>query len=241
MKHAKWELGLAISRKIETGGRNHDGNENPAIKAEHTAFVERFRSFLPPVRPDGKPARVLAPGAVDDALLLAEAGYETHALVLGPDNVKWLMERRATLPRPELLVPRELDAHDLDYARGFFDGYFSVQFHEHLISWWHHLLEVRFCSRDGAIVWVDAAGTPLKMVWHTNLVPEQQVLEQWQYWGFAERWRGSSGDMRPQFIFQMLPIGHAGFEHSGYLAWPLRLRAGERIAFDYHCAECGRP
>lgn len=236
MDHAKWEAYLSLCRKVESGGRNSDVTD-PVNLALQREFVEHFRRFLAP------PARVMAPGAVAEALLLAETGYETHALVLGPDNVTWLQERRQQLPRPELLHVRELDAHDLDYSAGFFDGYFSIQFYEHLLSWFAHLGEVRHCSRDGAVAFVDACGTTndaCKMVWHTNLVPERCVLDQWEFWGFKELWRGPHGDNRPQFVFEMLPLRHPDFKYSGYLEWVMRLRAGERVNYDYNCNRCTR-
>lgn len=243
MDHKKWEAYLSICRKIETQGRNADGCEDQAIISEQRGFVDRFQFFLPPTS-GARPARVLAPGAVSEALLLAAAGYETHALVLGPDNVKWIEDRRAHLPRPELLIPREMDGHDLDYPRGFFDGYFTAQVNEHWLSPFVHIGEVRFCSRDGAIVFVDACGQSpacsCKMIWHTNLVPERTVLDQWEFWGFKERWRGPFSDQRPQFVFEMLPMGHPEFVNSGYLQWVMRLRAGETIQYDYHCKACGR-
>lgn len=237
MNHRKWEAHLSVCRKVETGGRNADGNEDAAILDQQRGFVALFGTFLKP------PARVLAPGAISEALLLAQAGFEVHALVLGPDNVKWLEDRRQGLPNPSLLHVREQDAHDLDYPPNFFDGYFTVQVHEHWLAPLVHIGEVRACSKDGAVVFVDACGTTndaCKMIWHTNLVPERTVLEQWEYWGFKEVWRGPHGDQRPQFVFNMLNIDDPAFKNGGYLKWVLRLRAGEKIKYDYHCKECGR-
>lgn len=243
MDHKKWETYLSICRKVETQGRNADGNDDPAIIAEQRGFVDRFKTFIGPTQPCGRPTRILAPGAISEALILASEGYETHALVLGPDNVKWLNDRRHTLSRPELLVAREVDAHDLDYPAKFFDGYFTVQVHEHWIAPYVHIGEVRYCSRDGAILFVDACGTTnasCKMIWHTNLVPEKTVLEQWEFWGFKERWRGGHGDQRPQFVFELLPMNHSEFKNSGYLEHVLALRNGEKREYEYHCAHCGR-
>ncbi len=242
MDHKKWETYLSICRKVETQGRNADGNDDPAILAEQQRFVDHFKGYLSPVT-EGRPTRLLAPGAISEALLLAAAGYETHALVLGPDNVKWLEDRRGSLPQPELLVPREMDGHDLDYPAKFFDGYFTVQVNEHWIAPLIHIGEVRYCSRDGAILFVDACGTTndaCKMIWHTNLIGEKYVLEQWEFWGFKEKWRGPHGDQRPQFIFEMLPMDHADFKNSGYLQHVLALRAGEAREYEYHCRHCGR-
>jgi hypothetical protein len=241
MRHEKWEAYLSICRKVETGGRNADGCEDPAIIAEHQGFVDHFKRYLPP-QIGGRPAKILAPGAISEALLLAAAGYEVHALVLGPDNVKWLEERKHRLPRPELLIARELDVHDLDYPARFFDGYFTVQVHEHLIAPLIHIGEVRYCSKDGAVLFVDACGTTneaCKMIWHTNLVPEKTVLEQWEFWGFEPIWRGPHGDQRPQFIFKMLPMDHPKFKNSGYLQHVLALRSGEKRVYTYHCKHCG--
>jgi hypothetical protein len=237
VKHSTWEAHLSICRKVETGGRNADQCEDAAILAQMREFIAVFAQHRPP------PARILAPGAVAEALLLAEAGYEVHTLLLGPDNVKWVEERRARLPAPGLLHVREQDAHQLDYPRDYFDGYFSVQFHEHLHAPIVHVTEFRLCARDGAIAFVDACGTTneaCKMIWHVNLVPEQVVREQWEFCGFEAIWRGPHGDQRPQFVFRKLPWGHADFKNSGYLDWVRRLRSGEKIRYDYHCAECGR-
>lgn len=243
MNHQKWETYLSICRKVETQGRNADGCEDPAILAEQQRFVDHFKGFLPPRQADGRATRVLAPGAVAESLLLAAAGYEVHALVLGPDNVRWIEERKSRLAAPGLLHPRELDAHDLDYPARYFDGYFTIQVHEHWIAPFIHIGEVRYCSRDGAIAFVDACGTTneaCKMIWHTNLVPERTVLEQWEFWGFKERWRGPNGDQRPQFVFEMLPMGHPEFKNSGYLQHPMAMRAGEKRDYEYHCAHCRR-
>ena len=239
MDHKKWEAYLSICRKVETGGRNADGNEDPAILAQQQEFINRFMTFAPPTV-TSRPRRILAPGAISEALLLAAAGYETHAIVLGPDNVKWLEDRRSHLPRPDLLRPHEMDGHDLDFPRGFFEGYFTVQVHEHWLAPIIHILEARYCSQDGARFFVDACGTAetCKMIWHTNLVPERTVLDQWEFWGFKERWRGPHGDERPQFVFEMLPMGHPEFKNSGYLEWVMRLRSGEKITYDYHCQHC---
>lgn len=245
MDHKKWEAYLSICRKVETGGHNADGCEDAAILEQQRGFVEHFKTFLPPRQPSGRPTRVLAPGAVAESLLLAAAGYETHALVLGPDNVTWIEERRSALPTAaqDLLKPRELDGHDLDYPAGFFDGYFTLQVHEHWIAPMVHIGEVRYCSRPGAILFVDACGTTneaCKMIWHTNLVPEKTVLEQWEFWGFQERWRGPHGDQRPQFILEMLPMEHPDFKNSGYLQHVLALRAGEKRQYAYSCRHCNR-
>ncbi len=242
MDHKIWEAYMSISRKVETGGRNADGCEDPAILAEQRRFIEHFKTYLPPMK-NGEPTKILAPGAVSESLLLAEAGYETHALVLGPDNVKWINERKGKLPRPELLIAKEEDAHTLDYPQKFFDGYFTVQVHEHWLAPLVHIGEVRRCSKDGAILFVDACGTTndaCKMIWHTNLIGEKYVLEQWEFWGFKKRWRGSCGDQRPQFVFEMLPMEHPEFKNSGYLQHVLALRNCEHRKYDYHCKLCGR-
>jgi len=244
MTHKIWEAYLSISRKVETGGRNHDGGDDPAIMAEHRRFINHFAAYLPPTKPSGEPARILAPGAIAEALQLAEVGYEVHALVLGPDNATWLEQRKQKLARPSLLVVREKDGHVLDYPPGFFDGYFTIQVHEHWLAPLIHIGEVRRCSKPDALFFVDACGTTndaCKMIWHTNLVPEKTVLEQWEFWGFKERWRGPCGDQRPQFIFEMLPMGHPDFKNSGYLQHVLALRAGATRKYDYNCNECKRP
>lgn len=242
MEHRKWEAYLSICRKVETQGRNADGCEDPAILAEQRGFVETFKRYLPPTI-GGRSAKILAPGAISEALILAEAGYEVHALVLGPDNVKWLEDRKARLPRPELLIAKEMDGHDLDYPAKFFDGYFTVQVHEHWIAPMVHIGETRYCSKDGAILFVDACGTTndaCKMIWHTNLIGERYVLDQWEFWGFKERWRGPHGDQRPQFVFEMLPMDHPEFKNSGYLKHVMALRNGEARKYDYHCRLCER-
>lgn len=234
MLHSKWETYLAISRKIETGGRNSDANSDNAIDAQHQGFVDRFKEHLAP------PARVLAPGAMSEALLLAEAGYEVHSLVLGPDNVTWLKDRAVRLTGKGSVHVYEADAHDLDFPSGFFQGYFSVQFHEHLLAPLIHIGEVRYCLDAQGVVFVDAAGhhESMKMIWHTNLVPEQVVLEQWEYWGFEELWRGPNGDQRPQFILRARPFLDPAFKNAGYLQWAMRLRDGERIPYAFNCANC---
>jgi hypothetical protein len=245
VNHRKWEAWLAVSRKIETGGRNADvvAGAGDTPQPHHEAFVRRLIEYLPPMTLLGVPAKVLAPGCMEEALLLARAGYEVHALLLGPDNVRWLADKAASIPGPGKVVAREVDAHDLDYPAAFFDGYFSSQFHEHLLSWVAHLGEVRYCSKPGAIAFVDACGVlepAFRIVWHTNLVPEQQVYEQWDFWGWAELWRGDRGDSQPQFVFKMLPMGAPAFKYSGYLSWAMRLRAGEKVRYDYHCPECAK-
>jgi len=241
VNHRAWEAHLSISRKVETQGRNNDGNEDPAILDQQRGFIATFAQFLPPTV-NGRPARILAPGAIAEALLLAEAGYEVHALVLGPDNVKWLEDRRGRLPRPELLHVREHDAHTLDYPRDHFDGYFSCQIHEHWLAPLVHIGEARMCMRDGAHVFVDACGHAdcCKMIWHTNLVPERVVREQWEFWGFEPVWTGPHGDQRPQFIFRQRAWNDPEFKNSGYLQWVRRLRSGERVHYAYTCTECGR-
>lgn len=207
--------------------------ENTADDARRREFVELFGRYLP------SPARVLAPGALAEALILAEAGYDVHALQLPGPNAGWLRDRRGRLARPELLTVREVDAHDLDYAPSFFDGYFSVQFNEHLLSWFIHLGEVRYCSRVGAVAFVDACGTTnpaMNTIQHVNLVNERTVHAQWTFWGWQEVWRGplagsqgeTGGDGRPQFVFEMLPLDSPEFKHREALASIMRRRA--RIA-----------
>lgn len=244
MNHKLWEAYLSLCRKVESGGRNHDGQEDPAVLDQQRGFVREFARWLPPIHPSGRPARILAPGAISEALLLAEAGYEVHAVVLGPDNIKWLEDRRSRLPHPDHLRPVEQDGHDLRrFPDGFFDGYFTVQVNEHWIAPLVHIGEVRFVMAPDAVLFVDACGTTndaCKMIWHTNLVPEKTVLEQWEFWGFYAIWRGSHGDQRPQFVLKMQPWDHPSFKNSGYLRWVQRLRAGEQIGYDYHCAECGK-
>lgn len=211
MSPAKWEAYLSLNRKVEA-----DVTDDPASMAMFREFIATFRDFLPAATFERR-SRVLVPGGMAEAALLAEAGYEVHALVLGAANLRWLEDARLNLKDPELLTAREQDAHDLDYPSDFFDGYFSIQTHEHLLAPLVHIGEVRACSRAGAVVFVDACGTTneaCKASWHTNLVSEQAVREQWNFWGFSERWRGPHGDGRPQFVFEMLPIGHPNFENS---------------------------
>ncbi len=234
MNHKDWEAHLSICRKVETGGNNSDHGEDPAILAEQQGFIDRFRQYLPP------PARILAPGAVSEALLLARAGYEIHTILLGPDNVKWVNDRKAQLPNPALLHAYELDGHKLlgPFSENYFDGYFSIQVHEHWLSPIVHITEARFVLRDGAKVFVDACGTTneaCKMAWHVNLVPAKTVMEQWEYGGFSVLWEGPHGDNRPQFIFNKLPWGQG--RNDGYLSWVRRLRRGEKISYRYTCAE----
>lgn len=236
--HRKWEMYLSVARGIATGGQGTDITLDPASVEAHRAFIRTFRTYLPTAQPlsGGAHAVVLAPGAVSEALELARAGYETHALPLGPENAAWLEAQRASLPDPDLLIVREMDAHALDYPVGFFDGYFTIQVHEHWLSWYVHLGELRYALRVGGIAFVDACGTTndaCAAVWHTNRVPNQQVWEQWDHWGFRERWRGPEGDDRPQFVFEALSMDDAAFRHAGYLNWSMRLRHGERIPFAY--------
>lgn len=235
MQHSKWELYASVFAAGE-GVEGTPPKENAADDTRRREFVEHFRDFLPP------PARVLAPGALAEALLLAEAGYEVCAQVLPGPNAAWLKERRGALARPERLAVVEQDAHDLScYPPGFFDGYFSVQFNEHLMAWFVHLAEVRACSRVGAIAFVDACGTTnpaMKTVQHINLVSEQGVRDQWAYWGWRERWRGplvgsqgeTGGDGRPQFVFEMLPDNSAEWAHREFLSEILKRRREQEEA-----------
>lgn len=237
MNHKLWEAYLAIGRKVESGGRNDDwGNGSPANVQMQQGFVDLFRQHLKPL------ARVLAPGAMREAVILAQAGYEVWSLLLGPDNVAKLAEEAAKLRLSERLHVLEQDAHDLtNFEEGFFDGYFTVQFHEHLIAPCVHIGEVFHVMRPGGVLFVDACGTTndaCKMIWHTNLVPERTVLEQWQFWGFKEIWRGPYGDDRPQFILERRPADEG--KNAGYLQWISRLRRGEEISYLYHCAACKR-
>lgn len=220
MTPEKWDTYLSICRKVESGGAGDDVTRNPRDLVMQREFIETFARFLPPG------GRVLAPGAITEAVMLAEAGYDVHALVLGRDNVRWLEEHRPT--HGGEVYARDRDAHDLDYSAGFFDGYFTIQVNEHWISPYVHIGEVRYCMRDGGIVFVDAAGTTnpdMRQIWHTHLVPEQQVSEDWTYWGYKEVWRGQHGDERPQFVFEKLPLGHPDFKNSGYIEHIMRARA----------------
>lgn len=227
MTPEKWAIYSAVCSIGEEDGT--PPKENAADDTRRQEFVDLFRSYLSP------PARVLAPGALAEALVLTNAGYQVHALQLPGPNVQWLRDRRARLTHPELLTVRECDAHDLDYPRNFFDGYFSVQFNEHLLSWFIHLGEVRYCMREGAIAFVDACGVTnpdMNTIWHTNLVGERDVRAQWSFWGWQERWRGplvgsqgeTGGDGRPQFIFEMLPKTDLRFKHRAYLGEIMKLR-----------------
>lgn len=240
MKHEKWEIYLAVARKIESGGRGNDITRNPKDLDMQREFVEIFKKFLPPVHAEHR-RRVLAPGAVSEALFLLDAGYEVHALVFGSDNKSWLEQQALSLACPERLIVREHDAHDLDYPPGYFDGYFSVQFHEHLLAPLVHVGEFRYCCRDNAVAFIDACGTTnpaQRTIWHTNLVPEAQVLAQWEYWGFEELWRGPEGDNRPQFVLRARSWDDSAFENVSYLRWTMRLRAGEKVAYKYRCPHC---
>lgn len=222
MTPEKWDCYLSICRKVESGGKGDDVTRDPNDLRMQGEFIDRFATYLPPTT-DGRPSRVLAPGGVTEAVMLAQRGYEVHALVLGADNAQWIESHGL-----QNLHCEEQDAHDLEYPPGYFDGYFTVQVHEHWISPYVHIGEVRYCMRDGGIVFVDAAGTTnpaMRQIWHTNLVPQQQVLEQWQYFGYAERWRGSDGDDRPQFIFEKLPIDHPDFANGGYVRHIMEARA----------------
>jgi hypothetical protein len=229
----KWDAYLSICRKVETGGSGDDVSRDPRDLAMQREFIATFNTFLPcGMLGGGGFPKVLAPGAITEAIMLVEYGYDVEALVLGDDNKKyldqWGTEQGGSIIGHPRLNARNHDAHDLDYAPNTFDGYFTVQVHEHWISPYVHIGEVRYCMRDGGIVFVDAAGTTnpdMRQIWHTNLVPEQQVKEQWEYWGFQERWRGSSGDERPQFIFEKLPIGHPDFKNSSYIEYIMKARA----------------
>jgi len=218
----KWDVYLSICRKVETNGAGDDVSRDPRDLVMQREFIATFARFLPQ-------GRVLAPGAITEAVMLAEASYDVHALVLGADNRRWLEDQRAMFQhRIGALTVRERDAHDLDYSPDFFDGYFTVQVHEHWISPHVHIGEVRYCMRDGGIVFVDAAGTnnpAMRQIWHTNLVNEAAVASQWEYWGFKERWRGESGNERPQFVFEKLPLRHPEFTNSSYIEHVMRARA----------------
>jgi hypothetical protein len=210
MTPEKWDVYLSICRKVETDGVGDDVSRDPRDLAMQREFIDTFAAFLPS-------GRVLAPGAITEAVMLAERGYDVHALVLGADNVRWLEEHK---PANSRLTARERDAHDLDYPPDYFDGYFTIQTHEHWISPYVHIGEVRYCMRDGGIVFVDAAGTinpAMRQIWHTSLMPARELAFSWAYWGYKERWRGPYGDERPQFIFEKLPAGHPEFTNSGYI------------------------
>jgi hypothetical protein len=230
MQREKW----ALYSSVFAAGEGPDGTppkENANDDIRRREFVEHFASWL------GTGGRVLAPGALAEAVLLVESGFEVYAQVLPGPNATWLKSRRSTLAHPERLVVVEQDAHDLDYPADFFDGYFSVQFNEHLMSWFVHLGEVRHCMRPGAIAFVDACGTTnpaMKTIQHINLISEIGVENQWQYWGWKTLWRGplvgrlgeTGGDGRPQFVFEKLPDDSAAWAHREHLVEIMKKREG---------------
>lgn len=217
MRPDKWQVYVdGISEAEPAPGHDSYVTVNPQDIARHEAFIDLFRYRCPP------PARVLAPGAVSEALMLAQAGYEVHAQVLGRD-AQWLCEHNS-----ERLVVYEGDAHDLDFPPDHFDGYFTVQTHEHWLAPMVHLGEVRSCMKVGAIAFVDACGTTnpdMRTICHTNLVPAQQVEEQWAYWGWETLWHGSEGDDRPQFVFRMMSFDDPRFKHREQLRRVMQRRA----------------
>jgi hypothetical protein len=222
MTPEKWNVYLSVSTVGETWTDPKDTPDNTIRMHE---FCNLFASLLP------APARVLCPGGMTEAVHLTQMGYEVYALQTTPEAVAWLTERG---------VEAHLrDAHDLDYIPGLFDGYFSVQVHEHWISPFIHIGEVRYCMRDGGIVFVDVCGTKESnpandLIWHVNLPSnENTVRDQWQFWGFDPIWKGPlvgatnepGGDGRPQWAFRKLPAGHPDFKHSGYIDRIMRARA----------------
>ncbi len=217
----------AIYNQIFSIGETWTDSKDTADNA--TRLREWIDLFLQYLRP---PARVLVPGGMLEALALAEAGFEVHALQIGDESCAWLNKHKS-----ERLVVRQMDIHDLDYPEGFFDGYFSVQVNEHLMPWFVHIGEVRYCSRVGAVAFVDACGIAalnpdMNSVQHVNLVPEQIVKEQWGFWGFRETWRGplvgslgeTGGDQRPQFVFTKLADDDSNFKHRAPLGEIMRDR-----------------
>ena len=239
MHHMKWEAYIALCRKVETRGRNSDDSSgDPGIMQMQREFVALFSQYL---SPEGNP-RVLAPGCLSECVPLAEAGYEVHAVLLGPDNVSALLEKEFDDANGGSIHVYEMDAHDLEFPSGFFDGYFSIQFNEHLLAPFVHIGEVYYCMKVDGVVFVDAAGlTPeMKMIWHTNLVSNQVVRDQWEFWGFHQLWEGPHGDQRPQFVFQKMGMSDPRFRNAGYLQWPMRLRDGEDIPYDYNCDLCSK-
>ena len=224
----KWNVYSRISTIGETWT---DPKDTPDNITRINEFVELFKSYLPLT------SRVLCPGGMLDALTLADSGYVVHAIHPMMESVNWLNEKRKQLSVPHRLIASHGDGHDLDFPQGYFDGYFSVQVNEHWICPLIHIGEVRHCVRDGGIVFVDACGTKLSnpdndIIWHTNLISEQEISDQWNYWGFREIWRGplvgqlgeTGGDNRPQLLFQKLPINDENFRHRKSLAEILRLR-----------------
>lgn len=227
-------------RVFSVGETWTDPKETPDNTIRLREWIELFGQNL------AAPARVLVPGAMTEALALAAAGYEVHALQLGDESIAWLNERRARLARPELLVIHQMDIHDLSFPKDFFDGYFSVQVNEHLMPWFVHVGEVRHCMRPGGVVFVDACGTinpAMNTVNHVNLVPEKVVREQWEFWGFAVAWRGplvgqlgeTGGDGRPQFIFTKQADDDPEWKHRNGLGEIMRARA----TIGRECDVCG--
>jgi hypothetical protein len=205
------------SQVQEIGGQLvPDAKETPANEELRAAFVRVLAERLPP------PARILAPGALMEAIHLARAGYDVYVPQLGDDNAKWLAARSRELANPNAVHVFEMDAsapNPGELGVEQLDGYFSCQFHEHLLSPFIHVGETRRCLRDGAIVFVDACGTKAEnpdndLACHVNLVPAAAVAHQWTYWGFRVIWTGPHGDARPQFLFEKLPWGHPEFKHS---------------------------
>ena len=69
MTPEKWEVYIAIARKVESNGSGDDVSRNPSDLAMQQDFIDTFARHLP------APARVLAPGAISEAVMLAERGY----------------------------------------------------------------------------------------------------------------------------------------------------------------------
>lgn len=203
----KWYKLLSLAMKVETGGKGVD--ESP--RESFIPFVETFAQYCPPE----KHTYVLDIGAGCGAetSVLIEKGYKVVGITFGEENVKYAKEKFGI----DLL---EMDMHNLQFPKKYFDAVFMIQTFEHSLSPWLFILELRKVLKDGGRVFLDVPDPDdeemLKTIWHTSVFYPNQIKALFHKAGFKEV-VDVSQKHRLAFLFEKIPGGQ--FEMWGYVKY----------------------
>lgn len=180
MRPEKWRVYLYLNIGPNLGNWNEDP---PNIGA-----IDRLATLFPPSK---YPKLLNIGGGVgNEALYLTSKGYDVTMITLSRLNVEKAKAKGVNVI--------EMDMHDLHFPANSFDAAYMSHTYEHCLSWFQMLGELFYVLRDGAVVYVIVPywGLPTEEpiakpgpagpapVTHTNLVTPEQIIWQFNYWGF---------------------------------------------------------
>jgi len=201
-----------ISYKVESKGKGDDHEPNLSVFENYTT---RMSKWMPPEK--YHVMLDLGAGAGDETHILKKAGYHVVGTTIGEDNLRIAREKYG-------IRLRIMDMHNIMFDKDSFDCAVLLHIFEHSFAPLIVVGELYRVLKPGGRVYVVTPPPDAEhsiCIWHTNLLPPEEYIKQFEYWGFKcvhhQPITGRSVWDNHEFVFEKLPPGDPEFKYWNYL------------------------